>query len=110
MDTRNTRRGSDVYVADAIHYTIRTYSPLSPIRARARMCVRRLQVLQVCKFYEFSACWLSGNSPPIPIHFKDIIQTLMSLGASQYDDLRTFVTDTQEIQQEEGVSKLSNGI
>lgn len=58
----------------------------------------------------FSACWLSGNSPPIPIHFKDIIQTLMSLGASQYTDSRTFVTDTLEIQQEEGVSKLSNGI
>ena len=52
MDTRNTRRGSDVYVADAIHYTIRTYSPLSPIRARTRVCEEAasfasLQVLRV---------------------------------------------------------------
>ena len=38
MDTRNTRRGSDVYVADAIHYTIRTI-PRSLLYARVRVCV-----------------------------------------------------------------------
>ncbi len=38
MDTRNTRRGSDVYVADAIHYTIRTI-PRSLLCARVRVCV-----------------------------------------------------------------------
>ena len=55
MDTRNTRRGSDVYVADAIHYTIRTI-PRSLLYAlvRAYACVceeaasfASLQVLRV---------------------------------------------------------------
>ena len=53
MDTRNTRRGSDVYVADAIHYTIRTI-PRSLLYARVRACVceeaasfASLQVLRV---------------------------------------------------------------
>ena len=53
MDTRNTRRGSDVYVADAIHYTIRTI-PRSLLCARVRVCVceeaasfASLQVLRV---------------------------------------------------------------